>query len=122
MGVALVVAGGLVPYACIRGMTGRLYQQFAVTIAVSVLLSAFNALTLSPALCALVLRPRKPNPGLITRFFGPFNRLFDRLTDRYVRPAAMFARRTGVTLVLLILFATIALVFGQKLPSSFMPH
>jgi HAE1 family hydrophobic/amphiphilic exporter-1 len=121
IGVALVLTSVFVPTAFIPGITGRLYQQFAVTIAVSVLLSAFNALTLSPALCALVLRPRKPNPGLITRFFGPFNRLFDRLTDRYVRTAAMFARRTGVTLVLLMLFGAIALVFGQKLPSSFLP-
>src|SRR5438309_6261199 len=78
IGIALVLSAVFVPTAFIPGITGRLYQQFAVTIAISVMLSAFNALTLSPALAALLLRPRKPSRGLLERFFGGFNRLFER--------------------------------------------
>jgi len=121
IGVALVLASVFVPTAFIPGITGRLYQQFAVTIAVSVLLSAFNALTLSPALCALLLRPRKQGRGLMWQFFAAFNRLFDWMTDRYVRAAATLTRRTGFALLFLVLFAAVALFFGQKLPTSFLP-
>ena len=121
IGVALVLASVFVPTAFVPGITGRLYQQFAVTISVSVLLSAFNALTLSPALCALLLRPRKQALGPFARFFRGFNRFSDRITDRYVETAAIFARRTGLALVFLLLFAIGALFFGQKLPTSFLP-
>jgi HAE1 family hydrophobic/amphiphilic exporter-1 len=121
IGVALVLAAVFIPTAFVPGITGRLYQQFAVTIAVSVLLSAFNALTLSPALCALLLRPRTQGRGWITRFFSDFNRRFDRITDQYVHVAAIFARRTGFALALLVLFGALALFFGQKLPTSFLP-
>ena len=121
IGVALVLAAVFVPTAFVPGITGRLYQQFAVTIAVSVLLSAFNALTLSPALCALLLRPRKQSHGLIARFFSAFNRLFAWITDRYVHAAAIFTRRTGFALAFLVLFSAVALFFGQKLPTSFLP-
>jgi HAE1 family hydrophobic/amphiphilic exporter-1 len=121
IGVALVLAAVFVPTAFVPGITGRLYQQFAVTIAVSVLLSAFNALTLSPALCVLLLRPRKHGRGSFTRFFNAFNRFFDRITDGYVHVAAIFTRRTGFALVFLVLFGTLALFFGQQLPTSFLP-
>jgi HAE1 family hydrophobic/amphiphilic exporter-1 len=121
IGVALVLAAVFVPTAFIPGITGRLYQQFAVTIAVSVLFSAFNALTLSPALCALLLRPRRQGGGPIARVFGAFNRLFDRVTNRYVRTAANFTRRTGFALAFLVLFAGVAFLFGQRLPTSFLP-
>jgi HAE1 family hydrophobic/amphiphilic exporter-1 len=121
IGVALVLASVFVPTAFVPGITGRLYQQFAVTIAVSVLLSAFNALTLSPALCALLLRPRKQSPGPVTRFFNIFNRFFDWITDKYVCTAAIFTRRTGFALVFLVLFGAVALFFGQRLPTSFLP-
>jgi hydrophobic/amphiphilic exporter-1 (mainly G- bacteria), HAE1 family len=121
IGVALVLAAVFVPTAFVPGITGRLYQQFAVTIAVSVLLSAFNALTLSPALCALLLRPRRQGEGLITRFFGAFNRRFDWITDRYVQVAAMLTRHTGFALAFLMLFGAVAFFFGQKLPTSFLP-
>src|SRR5881409_4286992 len=76
IGIALVLASVFVPTAFIPGITGRLYQQFALTIAISVLLSAFNALTLSPALAALLLRPRQSSRGLLQRFFDWFNRVF----------------------------------------------
>jgi len=121
IGVALVLASVFVPTAFIPGITGRLYQQFAVTIAVSVLISAFNALTLSPALCALLLRPRRAGAGPLRKFFGWFNRLFGHATDGYVRLSAMFIRRTGVALLLLAVFAAAAFFFGTRLPTSFLP-
>src|SRR5258706_8810743 len=80
VGIALVLSAVFVPTAFIPGITGRLYQQFAVTIAISVLLSAFNALTLSPALAALLLRPKVESHGLLRRFFDWFNRVFGRAT------------------------------------------
>ncbi len=115
IGVALVLAAVFVPTAFVPGITGRLYQQFAVTIAVSVIISAFNALTLSPALCALLLRPRVEDGGLIGRFFGWFNHLFGRVTEGYVRISRMFIRRTGITLILLLVFALVALLIGRNL-------
>jgi HAE1 family hydrophobic/amphiphilic exporter-1 len=77
---------------------------------VSVLISAFNALTLSPALCALLLRPRTESRGLPGKFFGWFNRLFGRATESYVRISGMFIRRCGITLFLLLAFALVALL------------
>jgi HAE1 family hydrophobic/amphiphilic exporter-1 len=121
IGVALVLAAVFVPTAFVPGITGRLYQQFAVTIAVSVIISAFNALTLSPALCALLLRPRVENKGLPGKFFGWFNHLFGRATDGYVRVAAIFVRRSGIALIVLLGFAAAAFLFAKKLPTSFLP-
>ena len=80
VGIALVLAAVFVPTIFIPGITGRLYQQFAVTIAISVIISAFNALTLSPALAALLLKPKKENRGLLRRFFDWFNGYFERST------------------------------------------
>src|ERR1700741_4683436 len=82
--IALILAAVFIPTAFIPGITGRLYQQFAVTIAVSVALSAFNALTLSPALATLLLRPKKESRGPLGGFFRWFNRVFGRATDGYV--------------------------------------
>jgi len=121
IGVALVLSSVFVPTAFIPGITGRLYQQFAVTIAVSVILSAFNALTLSPALCALLLRRRKETTGLAGRFFAWFNHFFGRVTEGYVRISKRFVQRSGLTLILLLLFALLAVVFGAKIPASFLP-
>ena len=121
IGVALVLASVFVPTAFIPGITGRLYQQFAVTIAVSVVLSAFNALTLSPALCALLLRRRHQTKGLTGKFFAWFNHLFGRATESYVRISTKFIRRSGMTLLLLLLFGLLALVCGNNLPTSFLP-
>ena len=84
IGIALVLSSVFVPTAFIPGITGRLYQQFAVTIAISVVLSAFNALTLSPALSGLLLRKKKESHGPLQRFFNRFNRLFERATGGYV--------------------------------------
>jgi HAE1 family hydrophobic/amphiphilic exporter-1 len=121
IGVALVLAAVFVPTAFIPGITGRLYQQFAVTIAVSVIMSAFNALTLSPALCALLLRQRRETKGLAGKFFAWFNRFFGRATEAYVRVSKGFLQRSGMTLLLLLLFGLLAMVCGKKIPTSFLP-
>ncbi len=121
IGVALVLASVFVPTAFIPGITGRLYQQFAVTIAVSVMISALNALTLSPALCALLLRPRTAPRGFSGKFFAGFNHLFGRATDGYVRLAAFFIRRGSLALILLVAFAAGAYFLAKKIPTSFLP-
>ena len=101
VGIALVLSAVFVPTAFIPGITGRLYQQFAVTIAISVILSAFNALTLSPALSAFLLRPKEESKGLLARFFAWFNRVFERGTDRYVRVSGALIRKSAIALMLL---------------------
>ncbi len=122
VGIALVLSAVFVPTAFIPGITGRLYQQFAVTIAISVLLSAFNALTLSPALAALLLRPRQPSNGLLRRFFDWFNRVFQRATDGYVRWSGVLVQKTAVVVALLLVFAIAAGFFAQRVPTSFLPE
>ena len=121
VGIALVLSAVFVPTAFIPGITGRLYQQFAVTIAISVLLSAFNALTLSPALAALLLRPKKQSRGLLRRFFDWFNRIFERATESYVRWSAALIRKAVVMVVLLVAFGMGAGFFASRVPSSFLP-
>ena len=122
VGIALVLSAVFVPTAFIPGITGRLYQQFAVTIAISVLLSAFNALTLSPALAALLLRPRQPSRGLLRRFFDWFNRVFQRVTDGYVHWSGVLVQKTAVVIALLLVFGVAAGFFAQRVPSSFLPE
>jgi HAE1 family hydrophobic/amphiphilic exporter-1 len=121
VGIALVLSAVFVPTAFIPGITGRLYQQFAVTIAISVILSAFNALTLSPALAALLLRPRQPSHGLLRRFFDWFNHLFEQTTEVYVRWSGVLLRKVAVVVVLLVAFGVAAGFFAHLLPSSFLP-
>ncbi len=122
VGIALVLSAVFVPTAFIPGITGRLYQQFAVTIAISVLLSAFNALTLSPALAALLLRPRQPSHGLLRRFFDWFNRVFQRATDGYVHWSGVLVQKTAVVVVFLAIFGLAAAFFSRRVPSSFLPE
>ena len=122
VGIALVLSAVFVPTAFIPGITGRLYQQVAVTIAISVLLSAFNALTLSPALAALLLRPRQPSRGLLRRFFDWFNRVFERATDTYVHWSGVLVQKTVVVVVLLAIFGIAAGFFAHQVPSSFLPE
>jgi HAE1 family hydrophobic/amphiphilic exporter-1 len=121
IGIALVLSSVFVPTAFIPGITGRLYQQFAVTIAISVILSAFNALTLSPALAGLLLRPRKESGGLLRKFFGWFNRSFERTTHGYVRLSGVLIRRSVVALVALLAFGAAGVFFSNRVPSSFLP-
>ena len=120
--IALILAAVFIPTAFIPGITGRLYQQFAVTIAISVIFSAFNALTLSPALCALLLKPRKERRGPLGRFFAWFNRVFGRTTNGYVRGSGFLIRKSGFALVFLLLVAVGAVLLGKRIPSSFLPN
>ena len=121
IGIALVLSAVFVPTAFIPGITGRLYQQFAVTIAFSVILSAFNALSLSPALAALLLRPKTSSGGSLKGFFGWFNRGFANATEWYVRVCGFLVRKTAIAIVLLVAFAVGAGWFGNKVPASFLP-
>ncbi|HXZ81531.1 MAG TPA: multidrug efflux RND transporter permease subunit [Terriglobales bacterium] len=121
VGIALVLSAVFVPTAFIPGITGRLYQQFAVTIAIAVILSAFNALTLSPALAALLLRRREESHGSLRRFFNWFNRVFERANERYVRWSGVLLKKTVVIVVLLIVSCVAAGFFGSRVPSSFLP-
>ena len=119
--IALILSAVFVPTAFIPGITGRLYQQFAVTIAVSVIISAFNALTLSPALSAMLLRPRKEARGPLGAFFRWFNRAFGRATDGYVNGCHHLIRKSAVAMLLLAGIAVLAGLFGSRLPASFLP-
>ena len=119
--IALVLSAVFVPTAFIPGITGQLYQQFAVTIAISVLLSAFNALTLSPALAALLLRPKTESHGLLRRFFDWFNRVFERATEGYVSWSAVLLQKTLVVIVMLVVFGVAGFFFANRIPSSFLP-
>jgi len=121
IGIALVLSAVFVPTAFIPGITGRLYQQFAVTIAFSVILSAFNALTLSPALAALLLRPKTSTRGPLSAFFAWFNRVFASATEWYVRVCGFLIRKSAIAVVLLVAFAVGAGWFGNKVPASFLP-
>jgi HAE1 family hydrophobic/amphiphilic exporter-1 len=121
VGIALVLASVFVPTAFIPGITGRLYQQFAITIAISVMLSAFNALTLSPALSALLLKPKKQTRGPLGKFFGWFNAYFDRSTDSFVRLSGDLIRKAAVVMVLLVVAGGAAWFFSKHLPTSFLP-
>jgi HAE1 family hydrophobic/amphiphilic exporter-1 len=121
IGIALVLAAVFIPVAFMAGITGRLYQQFALTIAVSVLLSAFNALTLSPALAAMLLRPRGQPKGVFGRLGRGFNRVFGRATHGYVSVNARLVRKLALPLALLLVVAGISLLIGRKLPSGFLP-
>ncbi len=119
--IAVILAAVFVPTAFIPGITGRLYQQFAVTIAVSVIISAFNALTLSPALSALLLRPKKKSSGPLQKFFDWFNRVFGRATDGYVNWCDHLIRKSKMSLLFLLVTTILAGFFGKLLPVSFLP-
>jgi HAE1 family hydrophobic/amphiphilic exporter-1 len=121
IGIAIVLSAVFIPTAFVPGITGRLYQQFAVTIAVSVLISAFNALSLSPALAALLLRPKREARGPLGRFFAWFNRWFNRGTDGYVKACGVLIHKFAFSLILLIGLGALAVWFGGKLPSGFLP-
>ncbi len=118
--IALVLCAVFIPVAFVPGITGRLYQQFALTIAISVMISAINALTLSPALAALLLKPGRMG-GPLGRFFEAFNAWFERMTERYVGFTGVCIRKTARTLLVLVLFTAAAGFFGWRLPTGFVP-
>ena len=119
--IALILTAVFVPTAFIPGITGRLYQQFAVTIAISVLFSAFNALTLSPALCAMLLKPKTDNHGPLARFFGWFNRGFTRTTNRYVSTSGWLVRKSIVGVAIILVLSVFVVLLGARLPGGFLP-
>ncbi|MCC6261993.1 MAG: multidrug efflux RND transporter permease subunit [Bryobacterales bacterium] len=121
VGIALVLSAVFVPTAFVPGITGRLYQQFAITIAISVVISAFNALSLSPALSAMLLRPEKKGHGPLQAFFDWFNRIFGRGTLKYVGVCRGLIRKSAIAMVLLVLSAVGAGFFANLVPSSFLP-
>src|SRR5215470_582208 len=118
---ALILCAVFVPTIFIPGITGLLYQQFAVTIAVSVVISAFNALTLSPALAALLLRERKEAKGPLGWFFGRFNAGFDRFTNGYLSVSRLLIRKFLIAIALLVLISIAAGWLGGKLQGGLIP-
>jgi HAE1 family hydrophobic/amphiphilic exporter-1 len=120
--IALVLAAVFIPTAFIPGITGRLYQQFAVTIAVSMLISAFNALTLSPALAAMLLRPKQKGTGLLQKFFDWFNRVFGVATNGFVSACHLLVRKSLVAVLLLGGVVVLTGVLGKHIPGSFLPE
>lgn len=121
--IAIVLSAVFVPVAFLGGMTGVLYKQFALTIAVSVCLSAFVALTLTPALCAMMLKKHtdKDDEGALGRFFVKFNNWFDRTKRGYVGVVAKFIRHSRLALIFLLIVAGCAGLIYTKLPSTFVP-
>jgi len=120
--IALILASVFIPVAFMGGIQGRLNKQFAVTIAISVIISAFNALTLSPALSALLLRPRKESKGPLGRFFGAFNRWFATATRGYISWSQALIRKAVIGVLILACFGLLDGVFGRRLPTSFVPE
>jgi len=117
--IALILCAVFVPVAFMPGLTGTLYQQFAITIAASVIFSAINALTLSPALAALLLRPPKPQKGPLGMFFRGFNKGFDAITSGYTGVVGYLVRRSARTMLLLVA-AVVGIVFlGKAVPGGF---
>jgi HAE1 family hydrophobic/amphiphilic exporter-1 len=119
--IALVLAAVFIPVAFMSGITGRLYQQFALTIAISVLISAFNALSLSPALSAMLLRPRREVSGPFGRLGARMNRWFDRAQGGYLNINRRLIRKLAIPLVLLACVTASSVVLSRRLPTGFVP-
>ncbi len=120
--IALILASVFIPVGFMAGIQGRLNKQFAITIAISVLISAFNALTLSPALAAMLLKPRVRTTGWLGRFFATFNRWFDQATRGYISISRGLVRKAAVGVAVLAAFTLLAAVLGRRLPTSFVPE
>ncbi|HEU4796330.1 MAG TPA: efflux RND transporter permease subunit, partial [Pyrinomonadaceae bacterium] len=120
--IALILSSVFLPVAFMGGIQGRLNNQFATTIAVSMLISAFNALTLSPALAALLLRPRKKSSGITGRFFGGFNRVFDKVMHGYLNWSHAILRKAVIGVVIIVGFTVADLFIAQQMPTSFLPE
>jgi HAE1 family hydrophobic/amphiphilic exporter-1 len=120
--IALILSAVFVPVGFMGGITGRLYQQFAITIAISVLLSAVNALTLSPALSALLLKPSSGKRTLLSPFYDAFNRVFGTVTNGYISFTAVLVRKFVVSLALIGVMAWLTVSFLQRIPTGFVPE
>jgi HAE1 family hydrophobic/amphiphilic exporter-1 len=123
VGIALILAAVFVPVAFLGGLTGRIFQQFALTIAISVLLSAFAALSLAPALCAMLLKPaRGPARGPLGFFFRGFNRAFAWATNGYLSGARLLVRRSALTIAIVGLVVVGTGLLARALPAGFIPE
>ncbi|HEX5603133.1 MAG TPA: multidrug efflux RND transporter permease subunit [Pyrinomonadaceae bacterium] len=121
IGIALILSAVFVPVALLGGLVGSMYKQFALTIAISVLLSAFNALSLTPALCALLLKEPKPMRGPLGIFFRGFNKVFDVTTNGYVHVSRLLIRRSIMTIGIVAVVVLGAVVFARAIPAGFIP-
>src|SRR5512139_2122140 len=120
--IGLVLSAVFLPTVFIPGITGKLYQQFAVTIAISMMISVFVALSLSPALSALILKPRKQARGLLGKFYAWFNDMFGKSTNGYVRYCGIIIRKSAMSLIFLGIVALLVGVLGKALPGGFLPE
>jgi HAE1 family hydrophobic/amphiphilic exporter-1 len=121
IGIALILSAVFIPVALLGGLVGSMYKQFALTIAISVLLSAFNALSLTPALCAMLLKPARPMRGPLGVFFRGFNKVFDVTTTGYVGVSRLLVRRSFLTIVIVAGVAVGAGLFARVIPAGFIP-
>jgi multidrug efflux pump len=119
--IACILAAAFIPVAFLGGISGQIYKQFALTIAVSVLISAFNALSLSPALSAILLRPKMQTHGPLGRFFAGFDRVFEWTRGRYLQGVGLLIRRSALALLGLLCFWFAAGSLFRHLPTSFLP-
>ncbi|MDH3321463.1 MAG: efflux RND transporter permease subunit [Flavobacteriaceae bacterium] len=118
----LILVAIFIPVAGMVGITGKLYQQFAITIALSVIVSSINALSLSPALCSLMLKEPKPYKGILGKIFGGFNRVMDKTTDSYVGVASVLTGKIKRGFIFIIFVSLLAVFFGKKVPGGFIPE
>jgi hydrophobic/amphiphilic exporter-1 (mainly G- bacteria), HAE1 family len=121
IGIALILSAVFVPVALLGGLVGSMYKQFALTIAISVLLSAFNALTLTPALCSMLLKSPRPMRGPLGSFFRGFNKAFDKATNRYIAVSRLLVRRAVLTIVIVAGVTVGAGVLALATPAGFIP-
>ncbi|MGM0426548.1 MAG: efflux RND transporter permease subunit [Thermodesulfobacteriota bacterium] len=118
----LVLVAVFIPVAVMGGITGSLYQQFAITVAVSVLFSSLCALTLSPALCSLLLRKQKPFRGPLGAFFKLFNRVFQKSTNAYVGVTRALMRKIAMGVIFIVILTVVLGMLGKSIPGGFMPE
>ena len=123
IGIALVLSSVFIPVALMNGIQGSLNKQFALTVAISVLISAFNALSLSPALASILLRPRhEASHGFLARFFDNFNKWFKKVTQKYGQWSLSVIRKAMVAMIILGGFAVLDIGMGWKIPTGFLPN
>lgn len=123
LAITLVMSAVFIPVAFLDGPVGVFYRQFSITMAISIVISGINALTLTPALCAILLKPTNENKksNLLNRFFNRFNRGYDKLSDRYKRILERIVNRRIVTFGILIAFIFGIWGIGKFLPNGFIP-
>ncbi|MGE5845203.1 MAG: efflux RND transporter permease subunit, partial [Ignavibacteria bacterium] len=120
--IALILAAVFVPVAFMGGITGRLYQQFAITIAVSVLFSAFNALTLSPALAAMLLKPKGGKKSFLDKFYKWFNKVFDKFTGSYLSLTGILIRKISRSIIFIGIVLFVTIILFRRVPGGFVPE